>query len=91
MTSEGTHVIEGATWIELHPGEVALIRGGDPERRPVAAIKLSEGLWVALGDEPPATGSQVRPAGRQATTPVPATSGDGGWPPEPPPDVDSED
>lgn len=82
------HVVSGAGWLEVHPEQVVMIRGQDPERRPLAAVRLSDALWVALGDEPPAClEPQVSSAERQAVD-VPGI--EEGWPPEPPPDVDSQ-
>jgi hypothetical protein len=103
MTADGMTVIEGAGWLEMCADEVVLIRGDDPKHHPLAAVKLSERLWVAIGDEPPARLLQVtanleqtpaprvvaRDEGRPET--LPSTAGEGGWPSEPPPDVDSED
>lgn len=76
-----------AAWLEVHPDDIVLIRSGDPERRPVAAVKLSGRLRVALGERPPRPGP--RRAGAQPALREPV--GNGGWPPEPPPDVDSDD
>jgi hypothetical protein len=85
MTADGVRVIEGGGWLEVHPDDIVLVRSADPERRPLAAVKLSDRLWVALGERPP------EPWSGQSRTPVAATPGvDGGWPAEPPPDVDSE-
>ena len=99
MTADGVHVVEGAGWLEVHPEEVVLIRSGDPERRPLAAVRLSDRLWVAIGDRPPAHWPEARrlpeeaPAAARKRGWLPGAAvvlGDGGWPPEPPPDVDSE-
>jgi hypothetical protein len=86
MTRDGVRVVEGAGWLEVHPDDIVLLRSNDPERRPMAAVKLSDRLWVALGDRPPARWSDK---GRVDAA-VPALAADGGWPPEPPPDVDSD-
>jgi hypothetical protein len=87
MTGDGVRVVEGAGWLEVHPDDIVLVRSDDPERRPMAAVKLSDRLWVALGERPPL------PWFQDGRPPVakPALVGDGAWPPEPPPDVDSED
>jgi hypothetical protein len=82
MTADGARVIEGGGWLELHPEDVVVVRSDDAERRPMAAVKLSDRLWVALGERPPEPWSGERR--------VPAARADGGWPPEPAPDVDSE-
>jgi hypothetical protein len=52
----------------------------------MAAVKLSDRLWVALGDRPPARWSDKD----RVDAAVHALVADGGWPPEPPPDVDSD-
>jgi hypothetical protein len=72
-------VIEGG-WLEVHPDDIVVIRSDDDERRPMAAVKLSDRLWVALGERPPEPWSGT----------IRAPVDEGGWPPEPPPDVDSE-
>ena len=59
MTADGVNVIEGAGWLEMCADEVVLIRSDDPKHQPVAAVKLSERLWVTIGDEPPARLLQV--------------------------------
>lgn len=86
MTADGVQVVEGAGWLEVHPDDIVLVRSGEPERRPIAAVRLSDRLWVALGERPPERWCEngARPAA------VPALAEDEGWPPEPPPDVDSE-
>jgi hypothetical protein len=86
MTRAGVRVVEGAGWLEVHPDDIVLLRSNDPERRPMAAVKLSDRLWVALGDRPPARWSDKD----RVHAAVPALVADGGWPPEPPPDVDSD-
>jgi hypothetical protein len=85
MTPNGVQVVEGAGWLEVHPDDIVLIRCGEPERRPMAAVKLSDRLWVALGERPPVPWSE---AGVGSTTTEPVV--ENAWPPEPPPDVDSE-
>lgn len=89
VTDDGVHVIEGVGCMEVHPDQVALVRGGDPERRLLAAARLSDRLWVAIGDRPPA---RLPASPRRERTPARAASvffDEAGWPPEPPPDVDS--
>jgi Mg-chelatase subunit ChlI len=49
MTADGVQVIEGAGWLEVHPDDIVLVRTGEPERQALAAVKLSDRLWVALG------------------------------------------
>lgn len=89
VTGENMHVIEGADRLEVSGGDVMLIQGDHPERGPVAAVKLSDQLWVAIGDEPPSRLPQTTALSEQ--TPMQqAMTRDGGWPFEPPPDVDSE-
>lgn len=103
MTADGVYVIEGAGWLEVHPDEIVLIRSNEPERRPMASVKLSDRLWVAIGEKPPARWPQVGPLPEETPAPPvavrtpdrppdapPIVLGDGGWPSEPPPDVDSE-
>jgi hypothetical protein len=86
MTADGARVIEGGGWLEVHPDDIVVVRSDDAERRPMAAVKLSERLWVALGERPPEPWSGAG----QAPAATPALVGDGEWPPEPPPDVDSQ-
>jgi hypothetical protein len=89
MTANGVHVVEGACSLEVHEDEIVLVRSSDPERRVVAAAKLADRLWVAIGEQPPAT--RPRAGSLPDETPAPPVPvGNGGWPPEPPPDVDSE-
>jgi hypothetical protein len=89
MSEDGAHVIEGVDSLEVHPNQVALIRGGGGAGQLLAAVKLSDSVWVAIGDRPPAaTPASPRPVRSAERDPV--LVGDGGWPPEPPPDVDSE-
>jgi hypothetical protein len=86
VTAEGARVIEGGGWLEVHPDDIVVVRSDDAERRPMAAVKLADRLWVALGERPPEPWSgqdRAQPA-------VPAVPDQGGWTPEPPPDVDSE-
>lgn len=97
MTPNGTRVVKGAGWLEVHPQDVVLICGDDPDRRALAAVKLSERTWVALGETPPEGCSRTAEAQAAASVAVHrngpsevAPLADGGWPPEPPPDVDSE-
>lgn len=90
MTEDGIRVIAGAGWIDVRPDDVVLIRGEDRERRALAAVRLSKRLWVALGDEPPAAYPPSVAAEPQMTAGEAATTSEGGWPPEPPPDVDSQ-
>lgn len=86
MTADGARVVEGGGWLEVHPDDIVVIRSDDAERRPMAAVKLSDRLWVALGERPPGPWSGES----AAAAAVPAPVGEGGWPSEPPPDVDSE-
>lgn len=89
MKADGVQVIEGAGSLEFHPDQIVLIQSDDPERRPLAAVKLSDRLWVAIGEQPPARWRQANPSSEE-TPATPVGVGDGGWPFEPPPDVDSE-
>ena len=86
MTADGARLVEGGGWLEVHPDDIVVIRSDDAERRPMAAVKLSDRLWVALGERPPEpwSGESRSPAA------VPAPVDEGCWPSEPPPDVDSE-
>jgi hypothetical protein len=52
-------------------------------------MNLSDWLWVAPGERPPARSDLANGAAEMAPVPRGAT-GDGGWPAEPRPDVDSE-
>lgn len=104
MIADGVHVIEGAGWLEIHPDDIVLIGSNDPERRTMAAVKLSDRLWVAIGEQPPARLPAAGPLAEETPAPpavvmrkreqlpdsLPIVVADGGWPSEPPPDVDSE-
>ena len=46
MKGDDIQVVECACWLEVHPDDIVLIRSDDPERRPLAAVKLSD--WAAL-------------------------------------------
>ena len=87
MTADGVHVMEDACRLEVRPDEVVLIHGDDRGGRPIAAAKLSDHLWVALGERPPARWQSPSPPPVEAPA---VAAAEGGWPPEPPPDVDSE-
>ncbi|HZU17379.1 MAG TPA: hypothetical protein VFD01_12380 [Candidatus Dormibacteraeota bacterium] len=67
-----TYLLPGGSWLEVEEGMVVVRRGA--RGRPIAAVALSPGTLVAIGTGPPIE-----------LEPTPAA---GGWPPEPPPDVD---
>lgn len=86
-TADGVRVIEGAGWLEVAEDGVVLVRGSDREHRPIAAVRLGGRCWVAIGSRPPA---RLERAVIEEARQTAAAVGAGGWPPEPPPDVDSE-
>jgi hypothetical protein len=63
VTADGVHVIEHAGRLEVHPGEIVLIRSDHPGRRPLAAVRPSDRMSVAIGARAPGLPWTPRPPG----------------------------
>ncbi|HZU60391.1 MAG TPA: hypothetical protein VE983_05465 [Solirubrobacteraceae bacterium] len=72
VTASRTYLLPGGSWLSVEEGVVVVRQGA--KGRPVAAVALSPGTLVAIGTGPPLELESAPAAG--------------GWPPEPPPDVD---
>lgn len=81
LTADRLRVIEGVGGVDVGPDGMAAIRGADAAAQPLATVPVAGGTWVVLG-------THVPPGWERLVTVE--IDGDGGWPPEPPPDVDSE-
>ncbi len=76
-TPSATYAIPGGCWLDVADEGVVVIREGRGGQT-LAAVAVSEGTWVSIGEAPPA------PLAGRASVEEDAA----GWPAEPPPDWD---